>query len=223
MRDFFEVASGNLSTSSWTIAHRFLIGSRLFPDYVPLSQKKAKLEPHHSWVLFAVWAGALSCWKILLEHVLQQFSAQNIQILLHVPVDSGVGCTMASCRQSSSELSGWVTFPPKFLAITILAVLERTDGLLQTCSPLIPLFCSDATSFEWSWLGCAVPDTAPSELNLLPACILMAKLRSVLPHLSDIAFRWDWHLKILGQYFCSQSAPLEIFLAKAWTLHWTCA
>ena len=64
MRDFFQVASGNLSTSSWTMAHRFLIGSRLFPDYVPLSQKKAKLEPHHSWVLFAVWAGALSCWKI---------------------------------------------------------------------------------------------------------------------------------------------------------------
>ena len=58
---------------------------------------------------------------------MQPFSAQNIQILLHVPVDGGVGCRMASCSQSSSELSGLLTFSPKFLAMTILAVLERVD------------------------------------------------------------------------------------------------
>ena len=148
MRDIFEVASGNLSTSSWTMAHRFLIGfkSRLFPDYVPLSQKKAKLEPHNSWVLFCCVSRSSVLLKNWLGHVLQQFSAQNIQILLHEPVDGGVGCRLASCRQSSSELSGWLTFPPKFLAMTILAVLERID---QRSPP--DLLSMDSTFLFWRY------------------------------------------------------------------------
>ena len=122
MRDFFEVASGNLLTASWTMAHRFLIGSRLFPGYVPLSQKKAKLEPHHSWVLFAVWAKALSCWKICSDNFLLKTFKFFFMYLWMVVWDAGWPAA------GIFKWAFWLSdFSPKFLAMTILAVLERID------------------------------------------------------------------------------------------------
>ena len=85
------------------MAHRFLIRSRLFPD---LSQKKRQVGAVPFLGPFCCVSQSSVLLKNLLGQVSQQFSAQNIQILLHVPVDGGVGCRMASCRQSSSELSG---------------------------------------------------------------------------------------------------------------------
>ena len=207
------------------MAQRFLIGfkSRLFPDYVPLSQKKAKLEPHHSWVLLAVWAGALSCWKIGSDMFCNNFLLKTFKFFfMYLCMVQWYAGWPAAGNLQVSFLVDWL-FSPNFLAMTILAVLERID---RRSPP--HLLSMDSTFLFWRhqfWMVLIRMCSAWYRSFWVepPSSMHFNGQTSVLPHLSDIAFRLDWRLKILGQYFCNESAALEIFLAKAWTLHWTCA
>ena len=68
-RRSLQVAVGISSILLWMIAKKFSIGDRsgLLGGRISFRQKFGRCFPHHSWLVAAMWAGAPSCWKIMLD------------------------------------------------------------------------------------------------------------------------------------------------------------